>query len=207
MLVFVEVIVVLGNEDDFGEIFGIVGEIEIGVRLCGDIEQVGDWDWFVVELDVGISYWFNLCGELFDGGMLLDGFFKLCEVDGIEFVLNNNSGIGIDVWVGFIVIESGMYYLEVVGSGGVVGMYLFEISIWFVVLLFFLFGEDDYGNDGCMVMLFGVGECIIGMVEQVGDYDWFVIDLEEGVDYCFLLCGVLFDCGMLVDFFFQFCDI
>ncbi len=207
MLALAEAIIDLGDQDDFGESEGTAGEVEVGGSVGGDIEQSGDRDWFAVELDAGTSYRFSLRGESSDGGTLSDGLLKLREADGTELASNNNSGVGTDARLGFTANASGTYYLEAAGSGGAAGTYTLETNIWSVAPPPPPFGEDDHGNDGRTATSFGVGERITGTVEQVGDHDWFAIDLEEGTDYRFALRGASSDRGTLIDPLLQLRDI
>ena len=101
------VLIPVSNSDDYGASPESSGSLEIGSSLEGNLESLGDLDWFKIELDADKYYNFELTGTT-----LADSFLALKEANGNVISSNDDGGEGFSSRIIFSPESSGTYYLE-----------------------------------------------------------------------------------------------
>lgn len=106
------------STDDYSNSINTTGTIAVGGAIAGNIETVGDADWFKVTLEGGHRYQFDLEGDATSLGTLADPFIRLRDDAGTPAPLafDDDSGIGLNSSFVFNVATTGTYFLAV-GSG------------------------------------------------------------------------------------------
>ncbi len=186
-----EQIVEFGTLDDYlpGADALEFGSIDVGTSELGSVEQFGDRDRFVVELEAGQLYSISL-------NSTSDGIRSLAdpEIFGVFDILNNpvansadnDGGQGLNALAGPFVVDTTDFYEIEVGSHtpfGVGGYELTILSLGFA---------DDY-LPGSFADVFGtavVDVPVTGNIERLGDRDRFDISLIAGAEYDISLEGL-----------------
>ena len=101
------VLIPVSNTDDYGASPDSSGSLSIGSILEGNLESLGDLDWFKVELDADKYYNFELTGIT-----LADSFLSLKEANGNIISSDDDGGDGFSSRIIFSPESSGTYYLE-----------------------------------------------------------------------------------------------
>merc|ERR1711991_1119309 len=83
------VLVPISNSDDYGATPDSSGSLAIGSSLEGNIESLGDLDWFKVELEADKYYNFELTGTTLE-----DSFLALKEANGNIISTDDDGGDG-----------------------------------------------------------------------------------------------------------------
>ena len=170
------------------------GRVVVGGSATGNIESVGDRDWFAVDLKAGRIYQFDLEGSSTDGGTLGDPYLPgIYDVNGdrIARTTNNNGGEGYNSRVYFTPDEGATYYVSVGGAyRNHVGTYTLTVSD--------VTGDsDDYAADPTTTGTVGVGGSATGNIHTPGDRDWFAVELEANKTYRIDLGGAPTGAGTL----------
>ena len=93
--------------DDYGSTPDQSGSLSIGISKQGEIETLGDRDWFGIDLRAGKSYSFELTGVT-----LGDPILYLRYSDGITLLSDDDGGDGLNSRILFSSENSGTYYLD-----------------------------------------------------------------------------------------------
>ena len=101
------VLIPVSNADDYGASPESSGSLSIGTSIEGNLESLGDLDWFKVELDADKYYNFELTGIT-----LADSFLALKEANGNAISSDDDGGDGFSSLIIFSPESSGTYYLE-----------------------------------------------------------------------------------------------
>ncbi len=101
------VLIPVSNADDYGASPESSGSLSIGTSIEGNLESLGDLDWFKVELDADKYYNFELTGIT-----LADSFLSLKEANGNIIFSDDDGGDGFSSRIIFSPESSGTYYLE-----------------------------------------------------------------------------------------------
>ncbi|MEQ1529789.1 MAG: Ig-like domain-containing protein [Methylococcales bacterium] len=96
----------------------------------GNIEIVGDTDWFQVKLSAGKTYQFDLTGSSAGGGTLVDPKLRLIDAAGKEVLVNDDIEFNInkDARLTFTPLNSEPYYLEAAGYESAIGTYTLAVK-------------------------------------------------------------------------------
>ena len=97
----------ISNSDDYGATPDSSGSLAIGSSLEGNIESVGDLDWFKVELEADKYYNFELTGTTLE-----DSFLALKEANGNIISTDDDGGDGFNSRIIISPESSGTFYLE-----------------------------------------------------------------------------------------------
>ncbi|MBK6998775.1 MAG: PPC domain-containing protein [Rhodoferax sp.] len=97
----------------------------MGASVVGNIDIVGDQDWFKVNLKAGASYNFSLA-RMHDG--LTDPYLALYDATGTLVTDNNDSGVSQDSQILYSANLSGTYYLSAQGNGAGTGAYVLSAA-------------------------------------------------------------------------------
>jgi hypothetical protein len=164
-------------EDDYPD--GVGGLLAVGGSLTANIETAGDVDAFVVTLEAGEAYQFDVTGVGLSN-FLFDPVLRLSNPSGVQVSENDDFGGSRDPRIEYTATSSGQHFLYVNGFGTGTGN--FQISATQTsqppITTF-----DDYptGTSGSL----SVGSSTFGNIETLGDTDAFTVLLEDGVTYRF----------------------
>ena len=101
------VLVPISNSDDYGASPDSSGSLDIGSSLEGNLESLGDLDWFKVELEADKYYNFELTGTTLE-----DSFLALKEANGNIISTDDDGGDGFNSRINISPESSGTFYLE-----------------------------------------------------------------------------------------------
>ena len=162
------------------------GFVAIGGSTRGNIQFVGDKDWFKVDLVAGSTYIFDLSGFNSNGGTLGSGgdtaYLSLFDRSGQFIDAQTSGGTSGDPRMSFQPTTSGTYYLQASELGDdALGTYTIKALQSTVV--------DDFSADTQTTGFVAIGGSTQGNIQFVGDKDWFKVDLVAGSTYIFDLSG------------------
>ncbi|MGE4580865.1 MAG: pre-peptidase C-terminal domain-containing protein, partial [Synechococcus sp.] len=101
------VLVPISNSDDYGITPDSSGSLAIGSSLEGNLESLGDLDWFKVELEADKYYNFELTGTTLE-----DSFLALKEANGNIIATDDDGRDGFNSRIIISPESSGTFYLE-----------------------------------------------------------------------------------------------
>ena len=163
---------------------------------AGEIESIGNVDWFAVTLEAGKTYHIDVKGASSLTGTLNNPYLGgLYDADGtlIEDTGDDDGGLGRDSRLKFTVTESGTYYMAVGAFDSLKGTY--GVSVTDVTDGI----PDDYDASTETTGTVAVNGSVTGEVEEAGDVDWFAVTLEAGKTYRIDLKGLENKDGSLYD--------
>ena len=166
--------------DDYANNTSTTGYLAVGGSTTGNLEVMGDRDWFAIDLQAGAQYRFNL-----NGNTLSDTYLRLLNSNGNLIAQNddaNNSTLNSAIV--FTANRSGRFYLAA-GAYGDFGRGTYTLSS----TLLSAAPVDDYADNTSTTGYLAVGGSTTGNLEVRGDRDWFAIDLQAGAQYRFNLNG------------------
>lgn len=117
--------------DDYPESTSTTGYLSIGGSITGNIDAVGDVDWFSANLSAGVIYQFDLRGVSSSAGTLPDPVINsIYDSSGaiIPGTWNDDGGNGYDSRLNFTPSSSGHYYIAACGFGVNVGTYTLGLT-------------------------------------------------------------------------------
>jgi methionine-rich copper-binding protein CopC len=158
--------------DDFPATINTAGVVvPNGAAAQGQLERVGDVDYFKVVLEANAVYTFSLQGS---GNGLQDTVLRLHAEDG-RVLASDDDGSGAlhgSSKISFTPPSSGTYYLDVSSDAGQRGTYGLRAAM------------DDYAASTATAGRLTVdGTATRGVLESPGDVDWLRVDLRSGVLY------------------------
>ncbi|ARU57525.1 hypothetical protein OLMES_3490 [Oleiphilus messinensis] len=163
-----QVVVTLDQSDDFSADVVTTGSVALGNFANGELESVGDVDWFAVSMTQGQSY---------------DLLVSSLELDGAEIELFDRSGGLINSpgtsGLAYTATSTGTHYVGVnAGSSSVpVGLYTLSFQNATISDDF----SDNTGTSGKVVL----GNFTNGEIEIAGDIDWFAVSVVQWETYDF----------------------
>ena len=172
---------------------GTTATVAVGSPVTGDIETLGDRDWFSVTLEAGKTYRIDLEGTPTEKGTLVQPYFRgVYDADGIliEGTEDDNGGWINNSRVYFTTPESGTYYLSAssahdesyapgFGFRSSAGSYTLSVTEL----------AADASADTTTTATVTVGGATSGEIDFAGDSDWYAVTLEAGKSYRFDLEG------------------
>ena len=167
--------------------------VKVGGSATGEIEALGDTDWFAVPLVAGRHYRINLEGTSTGQGSLedprLNGIFDAGgnPVDGAGS--DDDGGEGYNSRLEFSAPGTATYYIAAGAHAAHTGSY--RLSVEEVT--------DDYPATTATGAVVQVGGSAAGEIEAPGDTDWFAVELSAGREYLIDLEGWRTDGGTLDD--------
>src|SRR4249920_3709611 len=167
---------------------GAFGQVPINGFSIGNLEVIGDRDWFSVSLAAGATYVINLQGLQAGVGTLEDPYLRLHDSTGVVLAQNDDvvSGTNRDSQVTFAVTTSGTYYIDAGAfNDSYTGTYKVGVTSTGAV--------DDFRGSLVGTGTFGqvaVNGFSFGKLEVGGDRDWFSINLTAGTTYVINLQGL-----------------
>lgn len=152
------------------------GRLAVGSSIDGNIERVGDHDWFAIPLVAGQNVQFNL-----EGTTLADPLLTLRSSSGAAIASDDDSGTGLNARLTYRVPSSGTYYVDVQGVENTLGTYRLSAAA---------VAADDVGDGPSTTARVVVGGSFSGGIDFAGDEDWVAVSLSAGQSYAFRLDGV-----------------
>lgn len=154
--------------DDFGANPSAAGALAIGATAAGQINSIGDRDWYAVALNAGQTYWFDAAFPIVSSGAPGLRIANSAGVVQAEAPLFTGS-----TTLSFAPSASGTYYLEAGAQAdrtAPVGAYTVSAR----------FGTaDDFVLPGVLTL----GVATAGKLEVRGDSDSFGVELQAGSYY------------------------
>ena len=184
--------------DDFADSFtdtsSPFGTVSVGSSATGNLETVGDRDWFRVTLTAGTVVTIDVMGADSSSGTLADPLLRFYNSSGTQLSDDDDSGTGFDAQLSYVVTSSGTYY---VAAGGYTDSYTgtYRVRVTAAVADDFADSLTDTSSPFGTV---NVGSSATGNLETLGDRDWFRVTLSAGT-YTFNLEGGDTSAGTLTD--------
>ena len=160
--------------------------VTVGGTVIGDIETLGDRDWFAVTLEAGKTYRLDLEGTPTHKGTLEQPYLRgVYDSTGvlIDGTTDDNSGWVNNSRVYFTATTSGTYYVAASSAhdnyapghshGGAAGTYTLSVTEL----------AADVAADTTTTATVAVGGTATGEIESLDDRDWFAMTLEAGKTY------------------------
>ena len=183
------VLIPVSDPDDYGNTPDSSGSFALGSSLQGELETIGDRDWFAINVVAGNSYEFTLIGN-----SLTDPYLRLFDSKGAIISSNDDDGFSLNSRLVHSPDISETLYL---GAGAYVDGLAGTYTISAVELLPDE-STDDFGDSPESSGLLEIGTSIQGELEQARDRDWFAINLEAGGNYSFELTGITLEDPLLI---------
>jgi len=112
--------------DDYAASTSTTGRLTAGGSVTGQIETVGDKDWFAVNLTAGQVYTFGLNAAVANG--LSDPYLKLYNGSGTYLTYNDDAPTSLNSLLTYTPTSTGNYYLEARAYSSGVGAYTLSAS-------------------------------------------------------------------------------
>ena len=165
------------RKDDHGEGAVAATIAPIGGTLSGELEAIGDDDWFAFTAQAGSTY--RITAE---PGTLADSYLGLLDLDGTTRLrADDDGGEGQSSRIEWVAPASGTYYVNVRSPGSnLLGTYTLAISAE---------GDDHGDTSGAATVLPLQGTSLaadgtaVGNLEVRGDSDWFALSAQTGWVY------------------------
>ena len=169
------------SDDDYAADSTTTGTVVVGGSATGNLEYIGDIDWFAVTLEAGQPYRIDLEGSPTGGGTLVDPDLRgIYDENGDRIagsVEDNNAGVGRNSRIYFTPDEDATYY---VSAGAHRGYYYSYVGTYTLAVTEY---SDDYAADRTTTGRVVVGGSATGSIEPAGDRDWFAVELEADKMY------------------------
>ena len=178
--------------DDFTAGTETSGTVAVDRSTTGDIDYVGDRDWFAVTLEADKTYRIDLEGSDSGAGTLRDPYLRgVYDADGARLAgtRNDDGGAGRNSRVTFTAPEAGTYYVAAGAYSTREGTYTLSVEEL----------TDDFAAGTGTTGAVAVGGSTTGEIELAGDRDWFAVTLEAGKTYRIDLKGSQTGSGTLGD--------
>ncbi|MCA9188594.1 MAG: pre-peptidase C-terminal domain-containing protein, partial [Planctomycetales bacterium] len=151
-----------GDEASQATTFGLPGE------LGGEIENVGDSDWFSFMATAGHGYFIKTVL-----GTLADSTLTLFGTDGAtQLRFDDNGSSGLASFIAWVAPSSGQYYVAVQGANASLGNYQLVVT-----------EGDDHGDDPSVATPVLVPSTTTGDIHILGDEDWFSFEARVNRQY------------------------
>src|SRR5262249_21083513 len=172
--------------DDYGADVNFAGHVAVNGSVSGSLEQLGDRDWFRVQLTAGSNYVIRLDGHDGGGGTLADPALRLLDHNSSVVASDEDSGPGLDSMLTFTPTTSGFYYMEAAASlDSGPGTYTVSVNV------------DDFLASTATTGELPADAARPGNLEIAGDRDWFRLDLAASTIYQIDLQGASSKLGTL----------
>ncbi len=165
--------------DDFVAGVATTGLVNVGGSAIGNLETVGDVDWFRVTLQAGRSYRIDVEGMATSQGSLPDPVVEVRNAAGLVQATYDDGGQGANSRGTFNVTTGGTFYLSVSSFGGAaVKTGTYKVSVLDLTPV-----ADDFAANTSTTGQVAVGGTTTGTLETATDADWFRVTLTAGHVY------------------------
>jgi hypothetical protein len=155
--------------DDHGNDASSATSVLVESITNGRILRTGDVDWFRFDAVKGVHYQFATVLET-----LSDSVLRVIDRNGTtQLALDGGPGGGASS-IDWTAPADGSYYLEVRGVLNQEGFYQLSVQ-----------ADDDFGNSAVTATFTTDPSANPGIIESVGDQDWFAFNATAGVGYHF----------------------
>ena len=166
------------TEDDFTAGTETGGAVDVGGSVRGEVDFVGDRDWFAVNLEAGKTYRIDLEDPDTGAGTLSDYYLHgVYDADGVRIHSTTDDGGGYDGRLFFTATEDATYYVAAGAYGDRTGAY--TLSVTDVTNASTNDLAAGTGTGGAV----DVGGSVGSEIELPRDRDWFAVTLEAGTTY------------------------
>ena len=156
--------------DDYRSNVTTSGVIAVGGTLGGTLNAPGDHDWIKVSLAANTLYAITATGGDFTQLQMRDaGGAVLASLDNVT---GFSAGFSDTAGLGFMPVAGGDYYVDVSSFGSTSG---YSVSV--------AASADDYRNNTSTTGVLAVGATVNGVINVIGDHDWFKVSLEANTLY------------------------
>ena len=180
--------------DDFAAGTWTTDAVQVGGSVRGEIETAGNLDRFAVSLEAGRIYRIDLEGLDTGAGTLEDPYlYGVYDTRGnrIDDTRSNDGGVGRNSRIHFTLPHNATYY--VIASGYDEGTYTLSLTDVTDSL------TDDFAAGTGTTGRVEVDGSADGVIDYVGDRDWFAVTLEAGRTYRIDMEGRDTGAGTLTD--------
>jgi subtilisin family serine protease len=154
--------------DDHGNDAETATIVTMPAIVPGKIFDNGETDWFRIQAASGVSHRFETIL-----GTLADSILRVYDSDGVTLLASDDDGgPGLASLLTWIAPHDGAFYLEVARKGSAAGTYQLALS-----------PADDHGNSAATATPITDPSHTPGVIEAVGDVDWFSFVALAGVEY------------------------
>ena len=127
--------------DDYGSKPGDSGDLSVGASQQGELETLGDRDWFAIELEAGKNYVFELTGNTLE-----DPILSLNDSTGATIITDDDGGDGLNSRIAYTAANTETYYLDAGAyADETIGSYVIKASEVLPAPAGFN-SEDGYGH-------------------------------------------------------------
>lgn len=166
--------------DDIASDTSTTAQLGISNPETGELERIGDSDWFALQLFSGTSYRFNQ-----DGLTLSDSYLQLLDSGGNTLAYNDDANGTLNSEIDFVAPYTGTYYLSASSyQGQSTGSYRVSMAVTQL-------------PDQELTQI-STGQ-YAGTIDQVGDTDSLSLTLNAGVEYQLDMLGSHNGDGTLID--------
>lgn len=159
--------------DVITNIYGSIGDV------IGNIDRVGNINWFRTELSAGTTYWINMEGSATGRGAVSDPYLRLFDMNGVTVLASDdNSGVGLNASLNYTPTVSGIYYIATQALDSFSGVS--SGSYWLSQRV-----ADDYASNPATVGTLNLENVVSATYDFVADTDWFSTTLTAGTTYRF----------------------
>lgn len=156
--------------DDYAGNSGTTGTLASGGQATGNVESVGDQDWFRISLNAGTRYQFGLSSGSGSSG-LSEPYLRLFDSNG-SLVGEAGGAIGGDAQLSYAASTAGTFYVAAGGDGSSTGTYTLSAAGQALPT------RDDYTANTRTRGRITVGDEASGYLERARDVDWFQVRLR-----------------------------
>ena len=165
--------------------------VSLGGSVTGDIEAVGDEDYFSLSVTSGVSYQIDAEGSGTSMGTLDDPRLILLDASDTVLTGNDDGGDGLNARIVWRASSTGTVYVEVSHAlDDVTGTYTLTVSEG---------PADDCADDTTTTCSVSPGSPVTGDIQYGGDDDYFSLSVTSGFTYQIDAEGVDTSMGTLTD--------
>jgi len=172
------------QNDDYSDNSNTQGYISVNGSTSGEIEEVGDQDWFAINMVAGHTYQIDLEGASTSSGSLSDTYLQGIYDSSSSLIVdtsNDDGGTGLNSQLQFSAGSTDTYYISAGAFSSASGTYSLFVSD--------LGGPDDYSSNISTYGNLTINSTIRGEIEESLDQDWFKVNLSGGQTYLINLEG------------------
>ncbi len=163
--------------DDYGDSSSEATSISTGVLISGNLETVGDEDWFSFNTTEGVLY--KIATTISPGSTLSDSGLTLISTNGVTRIMIDDRGL--NDFVDWMAPDSETYFIKIrSASGRATGAYSVLITTTM----------DDYADSSVgATEISALGVSKTGTIETQGDVDWFWFNVQSETKYTITLAS------------------
>ena len=182
--------------DNITDVTAPFGQVTVGGSATGNLETMGDRDWFRVSLTGGGAVTIDLEGQPTGVGTLVDPYLFLYDSAGQNLIQDDDTGAGYNSQISYTPTSSGTYYISAAAfNDSYTGTYSVRVAAFQ--------SADDYAdnlNDSTApIGQVSLGGTVNGNIETLGDKDWIRVNLTAGITTTIDLEGLDTGYGSLSD--------